>query len=164
MRIHFASTFTIADVSGPELDLGALHRVLGEMAWYPTAFLDGRYIRWSPIDDHRAEATLHVNGRHVSGVFEFDAADVPVRFSAERYRDIGGGKSVLTPFTGEYRDYRDVNGLLVPHEVDIFWHVDGQSVPTARFRVENFEYPCPSGMAADTCNQVPSEVKVEHDR
>ena len=140
MLVSLESTFTLADSSGPELDQGALHRLLGEMAWFPTAFLDGRYVTWTAIDERRARAALKMKGREVAGVFEFGEDALPVAFVADRYRDLGGGKSVLTPWSGQYGDYREIDGLLAPHDVSVYWHVDGERIPYARFLVERLEY------------------------
>jgi hypothetical protein len=140
MLVKAGSTFTIADALGPELDQGALLRLLGELTWLPTAYLDERYIRWAAVDDRHATATLAVNGRHVSGLFEFGSDDFPVRFTANRFRDVGGGKSVLTPFVGECRDYRDAGGLVLPHQLIGLWVIDGTPVPYARFNVTRIEF------------------------
>jgi len=140
MLVCLESTITLADSSGPQLDQGALLRLLGEMTWFPTGFLDDRHVRWSPVDDTRAQATLEVNGRTVSGEFTFGPDDLPVSFSADRYRDTGGGTSVLTPFVGRMRDYRSVNGLLVPHRLVAAWVVDGQPIEYADFEVEAIEF------------------------
>jgi hypothetical protein len=136
MFISMESTLTLADSRGPELDSGALHRVLGEMTWFPTAFLDSRYVTWTAVDDQTAQATLRVNGREVTGVFSFGPDGLPVSFRAQRYRDIGRGESVLTTFSGEYADYRDVEGLRVPQRVVGHWHVNGRKIPYAIFEVE----------------------------
>ena len=135
MLVMAESTFPLADASGPQLDQGALLRLLGELVWMPAAFLDGRYIRWSPLDDQRADAALSVAGRTVTGVFDFGDDGLPARFTGERFRDLGGGKSVLTPFLGEYLDYRSVDGMLVPHQVVGAWVIDGRPQPYARFNV-----------------------------
>jgi hypothetical protein len=140
MLIRAGSTVTIADAVGPELDQGALLRLLGELAWLPTAYLDERYIRWAAVDDRHAIATLAVNGRQVTGLFEFGTDDFPVRFTANRFRDVGGGKSVLTPFVGECRDYRDAGGLVVPHQVIGSWVIDGTPAPYARFNITRIEF------------------------
>lgn len=140
MLVMMESTVTIANSSGPELDQGALLRLLGEMAWFPTAFLDDRYVRWSAIDDRRARATLQVNGRSVSGDFVFGADDLPAAFAAERYRDVGAGRSVLTPFVGRISDFRRVDGMLAPHRVVGAWIVDGQEMEYASFEVQELEY------------------------
>jgi hypothetical protein len=140
MFVTMESTFTIADSRGPQLDQGALIRLLGEMAWLPTAFLDGRYVQWSALDEHRATATLEVNDRSVTAVFEFGPDELPATFSAERYYDNGSGKAVLTPWVGRFGNYRAVDGVLVPHRVVAAWVVDGIPIEYVRFDVQHIEF------------------------
>lgn len=140
MLVRAESTFTLADSRGPELDQGALLRLLGEMAWFPTVFLDERYVTWTPLDDRRATAILRVGGREVRGVYAFGDDGMPAAFLADRYRDVGGGRSVLTLFSGECAEFREEDGVLVPHDMTARWHVDGKPVPYARFVVETLEY------------------------
>lgn len=140
MLVKVESTVTIANSSGPQLDQGALLRLLGELTWLPTVFLDPRFVRWSPIDDRRATATLHVGGRMVSAEFAFGPDHLPATFSAERYRDVGGGRSVLTPFVGRVSDFRPVESVLVPHRVIGAWIVDGNTIEYANFEVEQLEF------------------------
>jgi hypothetical protein len=140
MLVSLESTITLADSKGPQLDQGALLRLLGEMAWFPTALLDERYVRWSPIDDQRARALLTVNGREVSGVFAFGPDDFPTTFSAERYRDVGKGQAILTPFEGQSSDFREVAGTLVPYSMVAAWRIDGRLIEYVRWSVERIEY------------------------
>ena len=140
MLVSIESSYTLADARGAELDQGALLRLLGEMAWFPTVFLDERYVTWSAVDDERARAALRLNGREVTGLFAFGADGLPSRFSAERYLDLGNGKSVLTPFTGRLSDYRTVDGLLVPHMMVAAWIVGGREIEYVRFSVERIEF------------------------
>lgn len=140
MWVTMESTVTMANSSGPELDQGALLRLLGEMAWFPTAFLDNAYVTWTAVDNQRAKATLQVNGRTVSGEFVFGADDLPSAFHAERYRDIGGGKSILTPFVGRVGDFRAVESVLVPYRVIGAWTVEDKTVDYANFEVEQIEF------------------------
>ena len=140
MFVTAESTFTIADSHGPQLDQGALMRLLAEMPWLPTAFLDDRHVRWSAIDDHRASATLRMNGLAVTAAFEFGADDLPATFSGDRFFDAGDGKAVLTPFVGRFRDYRAVDGVLAPHRVVAAWIVDGTPKEYVRFDVERLEF------------------------
>jgi hypothetical protein len=79
MLVRAESTFTLADRRGPELDQGALLRLLGEMAWFPTAFLDQRYVTWEAVDDRRATVVLRVGG-----------ARGPRHLRLRRGRDAGG--------------------------------------------------------------------------
>jgi hypothetical protein len=140
MLVTLDSTLTMADSEGPELDQGALLRLLGEMAWFPTAFMDARYVRWSPVDDRRAAASLDVNGRTVNAQFEFGVDDLVAAFQAQRYRDVGGGKSALTPFVGRVSDYRRVDGVLVPFRVIGAWTVDGETIDYVNFTVDEISF------------------------
>lgn len=140
MFVTAESTLTLADSRGPQLDQGALMRLLGEMTWFPTAFLDGRYVRWSAIDEQRASAALQVNALAVNAVFEFGPDDLPLTFSAERYRDVGGGQAVMSSFVGRCTDYRAVDGVLVPHRVVAAWVVDGSPIEYVRFHVQHVEF------------------------
>ncbi len=138
MRIVAASTWTLADLRGPELDQGALVRLLGELTWVPSALLDARHVRWSPVDERSARARLEVGGRVVEATFHFGDDGLPDRFDAERYREVGG-RGVLTPFTGHLGDYREVDGVRVPFRLEAAWSVDGQEQPYARWEVERLE-------------------------
>lgn len=138
MRVELLSTFRLADARGPDLDQGALLRLLGEMFWLPPVLADRRYVTWSAQGDHRATATLRVGGRSAEATFEFDDRGLPTVFHAMRMRDVRG-KGVLTPFEGRGSDFRWASGLYVPHHVDGAWVVDGARKEYARFDVETFE-------------------------
>jgi hypothetical protein len=145
MLVLMDSTFTLADRSGAEIDQGSLLRLLAEMVWIPTAFLELRVI-WTRVGERRAQARLLLGNLEVSGVFEFGDDDLPTGFRAMRYRDVGHDKAVLTEFYGSMRDYREVNGLLVPHSLIAHWRVGDELVPYARFEVEQIEYDQPLEM------------------
>lgn len=138
MWIVAASTWTLADARGPELDQGALLRLLGELTWLPTALLDARYVTWAPLDEQSARATLRVGGRTVEAIFHFGLDGLPDLFTAERYRDVDG-RGVLTPFSGRYADYREVDGARVPFRLEAAWRLDGREQPYARWQVERLE-------------------------
>jgi hypothetical protein len=142
MLIVASGIWTLGDVRGPELDQGALLRLLAEMVWFPTAFLDARHVSWAAIDDASARATLRVGGREATATFHFGADGLPSRLSADRYRDVDG-RGVLTPWSGEYADYREVGGLRVPFRSEVSWRVDGEARPYARWVLERIELDRP---------------------
>jgi hypothetical protein len=139
MHVEAESTVTIIDATGPEIDQGALIRLLGEMVWLPSALFDGRYVTWAALGGRSARATLRVRGHEASCTFTFDADGLPVSVSAERYRDTADG-AVLNPWSVVNEDFRDVNGFLVPHRSVVSWHVDGQQLPYADFLIERIDY------------------------
>ncbi len=139
MRVSLESTFTLFDRTGPQLDQGSLLRLLSEFVVFPTVLLDERYVTWTAVDEKRAKATLRVEGSEVSGVFEFGADGLPGAFHAERYYDTGKGEPELRLWSGDYLDYRPVEGLLVPFHFLGYWHVDGQRIGYVDFELETPE-------------------------
>lgn len=138
MRVKLFSAIPLANAKGPDLDQGALVRLLGEMFWMPPALADRRYVTWTAIDDRSAKATIRVGGRSADATFDFDDDGLPVAFHAMRMRDVGG-KGVPTPFEGQSSDFGWESGLYVPHQVEGAWIVDGARKEYARFHVESFE-------------------------
>jgi hypothetical protein len=138
MLVRAESTVTLADVRGPELDQGALLRLLGEATWLPTLLRDPRFVTWTPVDAASARATLRVGAREVAATFHFGARGLPARFTAERHRLVGG-RSVLTPFTGVCADFREVDGVQVPFRMTALWHLETGPLPYARWEVERVE-------------------------
>lgn len=147
MLVKALSAIPIANAAGTEIDQGATLRWLAETAWFPYALVSD-CIRWDPIDERSARATIRYEGPPASAVFEVDEDGRLARLHAERYRDLGGGKSALTPWGGEYRDYREFDGFRVPTSVEVGWDL-GMRAPGesreawfayARFRIETIDY------------------------
>ncbi len=105
MLIKVAFTWTLGDASGEAMDQGALQRLLAEMAWFPTAFLDRRHVRWVGVGARRAEAWLTVEGHEAGVFFDFDDEGLPVRVFADRYRDVNGREQSYARFLVEKMEY-----------------------------------------------------------
>ena len=139
MLVKINSAITIADAKGPELDQGASLRWLGEAIWFPYAFV-GDQVRWEAIDDHSARATLIQPGLPVEATFEIDNEGQLTKIWSDRYRDLGKGQSVLTPWIAECSEYRTFAGFRVPTAVEVAWEIDRQRFSYARFRITTLEY------------------------
>jgi len=139
MLVKPLSAFAIADASGPEIDQGAALRWLAESVWFPDAFT-GDAIEWASIDDHSARASLRHMGLPVNAVFEVDQEGRIAALHAERYRDLGGGRSALTPWSGRYTDYREFDGFRVPSGVEVTWNLPEGPFSYARFHITALEY------------------------
>ena len=139
MLVKLMSFVTIADARGPQIDQGSRLRWLAECAWFPYAFV-GDSIEWEAIDDRSARAKLKCEGLPVVAVFEFDGVGTLLRVQAERYRDMGGAKAVLTPWGGEYSNYREFGGFRVPTSVDVSWKLEAGSFTYARFEITTLDY------------------------
>ena len=139
MLVKLVSTIPIADAVGAEIDQGSSLRWLAECAWFPYAFV-GDQVQWEPIDTYLARAKLRGDGLPVSALVEVDDDGKLTRLRADRYRDVGGGKAVLTPWTGRYSDYREFNGFRVPSSVEVTWELEKNPFSYVRFRVTLLEY------------------------
>jgi hypothetical protein len=122
MHGKIAALIPVVDQSGGEtLNAGALHRLLAEMVWMPTALLPGQGVTWSPIDDSTARATLGDSGTTVWLDVHFNRAGEIVRVATPaRYRDVEG-TAVPTPWEGTFGSYEEVDGLRVPREGEVEW-------------------------------------------
>jgi hypothetical protein len=139
MLVKINSAITIADAEGPELDQGASLRWLGEAVWFPYAFV-GDQVRWEAIDDHSARATLVQPGLPVAAIVEIDDEGELTSLRSDRYRDLGRGQSVLTPWIAKCSEYRTFSGFHVPTNIEVAWEIDQQRFSYARFRVTTLEY------------------------
>jgi len=114
------STFAVADANGAEVDQGDNLRWLGEMVLFPYGFVGDR-IRWDRIDSHSARVSLVRSGLPVSAIVRISEDGRLTAIEADRYRDVGGGKAVLTRWIGRCSDYRDLHGFRVPSSIEAVW-------------------------------------------
>ena len=139
MLVKPLSAFAIADANGPEIDQGAALRWLAESVWFPYAFAADA-IAWEAIDARSARATLRTGWSSVQAIFEVDANGRIAHLHAERFRDLGSGRSVLTPWSGRYADYAEFGGFRVPSSVEVTWDLTDGPFSYARFNVTTLEY------------------------
>ncbi|MCF7809102.1 MAG: hypothetical protein K9N38_11345, partial [Candidatus Marinimicrobia bacterium] len=144
MKGKLARLLTIIDESDkPELDQGALQRYLAETVWFPQALLQLQNLEWTAVDDSTALATLTDGSNPVSLHFHFDANDLVKAVSTEsRYREVNG-EYIPTPWRGEFSDYREVAGMLVPKKAQIIWVIDGTDVVTWRADIVSYDTSIP---------------------
>jgi hypothetical protein len=139
MLVKPMSAFAIADARGPEVDEASALRWLAESVWFPYAFAADA-VQWTSIDEQSARASLCHAGVPVQAVFEVDPQGRIVALHANRYRDLGGGRSMLTPWSGRYAGYREFGGFRVPSKVEVTWNLPEGPFSYARFRITTLEY------------------------
>jgi hypothetical protein len=138
MLVKLFSVVRISDASGPEIDQGSRLRWLAENVWFPYGFV-GDVIRWQAVDAHSAMVTAS-DGLPVTAVAEFDAAGKLTSLKADRYRDVGGGHAVLTPWVARCSEYQMFSGFNVPTLIEISWVLPEGAFDSIRFRVRSLEY------------------------
>jgi hypothetical protein len=129
---------TIADGRGSKIDQGTLLRYLGESVWFPSAAL-ASYIRWEPIDDSSATATISYAGVSASGVFTFDDQGRFLRMTARRYKD---GAESASPETWEVRAsaWGSMSGVSLPVEGAVTWKLRTGDFECYRWKIAAIHY------------------------
>jgi hypothetical protein len=140
-QVTLLSAVTLAEEEGQaELNSGALHRYLAEAVWYPTALLPSAGVRWSPIDDNKALATLTDSGITVSLEFRFnDAGEVMGIYTSGRWGRFGG-EYALTPWEGYFRHYEEREDMWVPTEGEVGWYLPGGWLSVWKGRIVDVTY------------------------
>ena len=122
MLIMLLSLLPIVNEKGKELDQGALLRYLGEMVWFPSAFLSD-YIKWDAMDSCSARATITVKDVSATGVFHFDDEEKIAGFTALRYRSVNG-KYSQDKWSTPVSEYKEINGLFLPTRGEAIWKLE----------------------------------------
>jgi hypothetical protein len=136
MHAGLFGLITIVSREGsPEIASAALMRYLAEAVWCPTALLPSQGVRWGPVDDSTARATLSVGPVTVSLDYRF-GADGLVRgiYAPERGRDVNG-TSVPTPWQGRWSEWGEQDGVRIPLRGEVEWVLPEGPQPYWRGRV-----------------------------
>jgi hypothetical protein len=114
--------FTVAEVSGGgEIARGEFMRFFAEAAWYPTALLPSRGVRWEAVDAACANATIVDGPLTLTLLFRFNDAGLIDSFRAEA-RGAGVGKEmVMLPWEGSWSNYQTHDGMTVPFTGEVAW-------------------------------------------
>ena len=140
MTVKLWSTFTIGDPKGEQLDISSLLRYLFEMPLFPVAFLTGNHIQWKSIDKHSAKAIIHDHDRKASGTFYFDDyGKITYATTSDRYRE-QKGQFIKQKWSASYKNYRDMNGVMIPTETEVSWEDGDETFTYARFIINDVKY------------------------
>jgi hypothetical protein len=122
MRASLLGLFRLTCSAGtPEMAAGALQRYLAEAVLLPTALLPCEGVRWTPIDDRSAGATLTAGTTTASLQFRFGVDGlVESVFAPDRPRDVQG-RGVPTPWQGRWWDYEHREGMSIPRSGEVEW-------------------------------------------
>lgn len=133
--------FTLADMRGTrEVAQGELMRFFAEAAWYPTALLPSQGVRWEPIDDRSARATLIDGEVSLTMTFTFAEDGTMQAARADARGRTVGGKVVMTPWEGRWADLQVRDGMKVPMTGEVAWFTPEGRMPYWRGTVALVRY------------------------
>ncbi len=144
MLIRLRGALILGQSTGEEMDRSSLLRYLAEMPWFPTSFRTVEGIEWTEIDPHTVEAAMTHAGKTVTGRFHIDdGGEITAFSSGDRFREVDG-TPVRTMWKGSYRNYREVDGMRVPHDVEVLWELEEGDFSYARFQLTTIEFDVPA--------------------
>ena len=140
MLIKLFSLIPVTNVSGPEIDQGALLRYLAETVWFPTAAL-ASYITWKEIDSSRAEATMSYGDVTASAQFSFTTEGDFESLDAQRYYDRKTGATLAHWHIQTDRSrYQTFEGFRIPAKSDVTWKLKDGDFTWYQVEITNAEY------------------------
>lgn len=138
-----AGLFTVNEGRGDAIDQSAAIRMLNQLVFFPTAFLEP-YVRWEPVDDVSARVFMKHWDGEISALCYFARDGRMVDFVAERCRVTDEGAS-LTDWRTPFREWREVDGFRIPTSISAIWILEDGEFEYVRTDVEDVEY----GVRAD---------------
>ncbi|NLK52242.1 MAG: hypothetical protein GX295_07335 [Syntrophomonadaceae bacterium] len=138
MQIKLAGIIPVVNVANnPKLNESALQRYLGEIIWFPTAAVSS-YIKWEPVNDYSAKATMSYGGTTGSAVFYFNEQGELTKFVALRYKDITDEKP--TEWVATVKGTETLNDLKLPTKLEASWVLDNGEFTWYKFEISDVEY------------------------
>ncbi len=124
LQARMFSSVPLARGSGDSFLRGELLRYLAELPWYPMAILDQPGITWVQTENNKVTGTIKMNS--VSATVEYTFNDEGLICSIfVPDREMSVGKSVeLKPWLGEFTQYEERSGVLIPIEGKVSWLLD----------------------------------------
>ncbi|HYU76320.1 MAG TPA: DUF6544 family protein [Ktedonobacteraceae bacterium] len=138
LRVKLWSLITMGNARGPEMDEGELQRYLAEVAYYPTACLSDA-IEWQTIDDSSVKATIRQQGITASAVLHVDGQGQLTHVTTERYME-EHGRYRLEPWSGQYSEYKEVDGMRIPTRFEVTWHLKSGDFNWLQGEITEIEY------------------------
>ncbi len=134
--VSLLSLFKVVNGEGTKYDQGELLRWLGESVWFPTNLLPDEYLRWTPIDSESAGLTFNYNGTSLFYKVNFNEKGEITQLETERYM----GEDSLETWVGKLRNYKEINGIIIPTKIEAIWRLKSGDFSYAKFNVKKIEY------------------------
>jgi hypothetical protein len=141
LLVKLLSLVPLADVHGPEADQGELLRYLGEIIWFPTAWLSDA-IAWQAINAQSVQVTIRQPSIMISAVLYVNEQGQMTHLTAERF--MAEGKSYrLERWSAHCHEYQEVSGMLIPTRVEVTWNLASGDFSYFRGEITEIEYNQP---------------------
>jgi hypothetical protein len=138
MQIKLVGMIPVVNVvNNPKLNEPALQRFLGEITWFPAAALSP-YIKWEPINDYSAKATMSYGETTGSAVFHFNKKGELTKFVAFRFKDIADPEP--KEWIAKVLETKTINGIKVPTKLEASWQLEDGEFTWYKFEISDLAY------------------------
>ena len=133
--------WSLANVRGTgALAAGELMRFCAEATWYPTVLLPSQGVRWRPVDDSSATATLSDGSVSVTLLFTFNMSGLIESVRAEARGRMVSGKITPARWEGRFWNYSERDGMHIPMEGEVSWLLPEGKKPYWRGHISEIAY------------------------
>lgn len=123
MKGKLLNLFPIINGKGKEVSQSSLITLFCEFLFIPGYILED-YVAWEYVNEKTVKATLTDNEFKVTGHFHFDEKGLFSKFETnDRYYGNGKGQAIKTKFSAIVDSYQQMDGLTIPKDVRIVWHL-----------------------------------------
>jgi hypothetical protein len=133
------SIYNVVDAKGEKYNEGELLRWLGESVLYPTNFLPGDRLQWSPIDVNTANLTFNYKEHSLSFKMMFNDLGEIIEMETKRYMGDEGLETWVIKASG----YRELNKVFIPTVFEVLWRLKTGDFSYAKFNITEVEYNKP---------------------
>lgn len=139
MLINIAGLVPVVNESdNAKINQGTMLRYLAELCWFPQAAIKD-YVQWETIDATSAKATLTINNKSVSGIFNFNKNGTVSSFEANRYY---GRKddAQLEKWVIVNSEHRPFNGVIIPNKSKVIWKLKERDFHWLNIEINFIDY------------------------
>ncbi|MFC0876645.1 DUF6920 family protein [Saccharicrinis sp. FJH2] len=138
LQIRLFQTIRIINKKDEKINQGELLRWLAEAPWYPTALLPSKNLSWEKVNDSECKIIFTSEGIDVDARVHINSKGEITKLQAKRFNN-----DTLNNWTGVYKNYQKVNGMLIPISCEVSWNLEEGDFSYARFNIKKIEYNIP---------------------
>ncbi|NER16594.1 DUF6544 family protein [Spongiivirga citrea] len=138
MTIKVLSLFPVVKIDSPELFQTETVTYFNDLCLFAPASLINKNIQWEEINERSAKAIFTSNGITISAILHFNEKGQLINFVSNDRSAVSGMKPI--PFSTPAKEYKRINGLLIPTYGETIWHYPEADFTYGKFYLKTIEF------------------------